>query len=99
MILGVDRVLLWDRGLVNMLLGWIRLKIKCYFVVDLSDDIDISSSDGLFCMKLDVNGKLVFYDFLIFYIIFFIKNIYIIFEIVVVDFLDVCVSFYKDVLI
>lgn len=74
MILGVDSVLLWGRGLVSMLLGWIRLKIKCFFVVDLSDDIDISSSDGLFCMKLDVNGKLMFYDFLILYIIFFIKK-------------------------
>lgn len=42
--------------------------------MDLSDDIDISSSDGLFCMKLDVNGKLMFYDFLILYIIFFIKK-------------------------
>lgn len=52
---GVDRALLRGRGPVNMLSGRTRPKIKRLPAVDLSDDIDTSSSDGSFRMKLDVN--------------------------------------------
>lgn len=96
---GVDRALLRGRGPVNMLSGRTRPKIKRLPAVNLSDDIDTSSSDGSFRMKLDVNGKSALHDFLIFHIIFSIKNIYTTFEIVVVDLPDACASLYKDVLI
>lgn len=52
---GVDRVLPRGRAPVNMLPGRTRPKIKRHPAVDLSDDIDTSSSDGSFRMKLDVN--------------------------------------------
>lgn len=71
---GVDRTLLRGRGPVNMLSGRTRPKIKRFPAVDLSDDIDTSSSDGSFRMKLDVNGKSALHDFLIFHIIFSIKK-------------------------
>lgn len=71
---GVDRALLRGRGPVNMLSGRTRPKIKRLPAVDLSDDIDTSSSDGSFRVKLDVNGKSTLHDFLIFHIIFSLKK-------------------------
>lgn len=66
----VERVLLRGRGPGNMLPGRTRPKIKRHPAVDLSDDIDTSSSDGSFRMKLDINGKSMLHVFVIFHIPF-----------------------------